>query len=258
MERDLLATPNPSGRAPWANGLLKTSILNWGLSDAVIALGPMKSYTRLAIWCGFEEIAAFDPDAPPTDWNSPARSCEARNNALEPRGQFIVITESLGSFVLLDAFADAAFRFDRLRHENAQQTPERGAALQFIVKRSDNIYFFANQFALLELARVQGVPENERTSPGPNAVVRNAMREWAGSGPGKQLVAFDDPGDILTFNVPDFCEAPGIDAATPCQAEFRNIYVHNDFSWFGAFERPDHAHTWYSRNNGVLKTIFGK
>jgi hypothetical protein len=254
-EKELLALRNPQGRAALLNGSLKAAVLDWGLSDAVIVLGPMKYYTRLTIWCAFEEIASFDPDAPPTTWASPAKSCKPADNASASQSRYVVISESLGSFVLLDAFAEAAYTLGRYQTDDPLLATQPGAALQFIVNRSDNIYFFANQFALLELGRVAGTYSTEAESP--NVEVKGALQEWAGRARGRQLIAFNDPSDILTLPVPDFCAAPQAGAPI-CTGVFHNVTVHNAFNWFGLVEWPTSAHTWYSRNPTVLRTILGR
>ena len=48
--------------------------------------------------------------------------------------EYVVISESLGSFVVLDAYSD----------ENP--------SVRSVLDAAHNLYFFANQFALLELA----------------------------------------------------------------------------------------------------------
>jgi len=273
LAQSLIATRPASGGGAVINKLLKTEIMNWGLSDAVIALGPMKYYTRLAIWCALEEIAAFDPDAPA----EAARSCKADNNANLPVDrQFVIISESLGSFVLLDAFAAAtdgltynAAKNDAAKSDAASPAPasacltksNTGSALCYIVKRSDNIYFFANQFPLLELGRLQGIDEPSSVNQGR---ISNVLRQWAQLGGAdkaagyKQLIAFNDPSDILTDVVPDFCAPAPKRLDNACTGVFTNLYVGNHFNWFGLFENPIDAHVTYSQNPKVLDVIYGK
>jgi hypothetical protein len=114
-ERDhLLATRPRSGGGAFANRRVKQEIMNWGLSDAVIALGPMRLYLVEAMRQAFEHAEDKAKDA----------------------SERAVISASLGSFVVLDAY--------------------RGSAhVQAYLRETDNLYFFANQFALLELARIE-------------------------------------------------------------------------------------------------------
>lgn len=260
----IMNTPARSGGGALINRTLKMSILSWGLSDAVITLGPMKYSTRFAITCAFQEIEDFDAKSAASRGDPTPYDCRhASSPAPSDATQFVVISESLGSFALLDAFAYATYKSKPLR---GASTPgafkaggDEGVALQEIVARSDNIYFFANQFALLELARLEQMRSSSEPD-GSGALVSNTLRTWASSGGGKtgtkQLVAFNDPSDILTYNVPDFCQQQR--AGQPCGGAFTNIEVRNSFRWFGLFERPERAHTWYSRNRKVIEIILGK
>jgi hypothetical protein len=234
-----------SGGGALVNRGLKTQILNWGLADAVITLGPLKQYTRLAVWCAFEEIAAFDPDVPRA--GAEPHDC---SRAVEEHydQQFVVISESLGSFLLLDSFADAAYDQQHPRQASPQSV-ERSAALRFIFDRSDNLYFLANQVPLLELGRIEGVYAPP-SGPAPAGSIRNALGDWASSNAApdrpRQIIAFSDPSDMLSYRV------PRIDPAVVV-----NVYVRNGFSWFGLYENPAKAHTRYSANRDVLRIIFG-
>ena len=113
-----LAKPIRGGRAALFNRDLKHDILNWGLSDAVVALGPMRAYLNHAMELAFDTARGRgDPD----------------------HDSFVVMSESLGSFVVLDAM-------------------DTKPAVADVMSRTDYLYFFANQVALLELARLQGLP----------------------------------------------------------------------------------------------------
>jgi hypothetical protein len=278
----LLATWPVSGGAPVLNGALKTQILDWGISDAVLALGTLKSLLRETIRCSFSDIAEFDrrvaTNAPLTvsTAGGPNYVCGTQNEAAKfagaPSGaRFVLISHSLGAFILMDTFAAAAadakqypqqedncrtyttaplteLRTQGLSPQEASRRSRNSQALCLILGNSNNLYFFANQFALLELGRAQGLTE-ERAGLISSACT-DALSLWAGCGltPGlKQIVAFSDPGDILTFRVP---KIPG--------ATVINVYTHNSTDWLGLFESPEAAHVNYITGDKILGIVFGK
>lgn len=224
-----LKGPTVSGGGAWANAALKRQLMNWGLADAVIALGPMRTLIRKAIDGAFGYAAAFD----------------GRGAAGQ---EFVVVSESLGSFVVLDAAGD---RFGDAR--NARE----------VVAATSDLYFFANQFALLELGRVSGLPAAARpdlvtlapAAPAPQVSPFAVLSQWAQRPAARpelalaprprQVIAFSDPSDALTYNVPP---VPG--------AIVVNVYDRNEFDWFGLIADPIAAHSGHSRNPAVLKMMF--
>jgi hypothetical protein len=279
----LLAVRPKSGGAPHINASLKTQIFDWGLSDAVIALGTPKTFLREAVRCAFSDIAAFDPaQVAPLGGISDTtplavHDCEADDRGpkhpLPPHAQFVLIAHSLGAFLLMDTFAAAAgdanyypalggadscrVHLPLQTTARASDEPAEGAALRNrssqslcdVLQASENVYFFANQFALLELGRTQGLSDFSTTST--ETTHPSALTLWADTrSPGndeKQVVAFSDPGDILTF------EVPRID-----DAKVFNVYPHNEFTWFGLFEWPPTTHTDYFTSAPVLSAVFGQ
>ncbi|MGI8839541.1 MAG: hypothetical protein ACR2F8_01950 [Caulobacteraceae bacterium] len=219
--------PRVSGGGAWANAALKRQIMNWGLADAVIALGPMRTLIRRAIDEAFGFAAAFD----------------GRGAAGQ---EFVVVAESLGSFVVLDAAG----------HADAPRARE-------VVAATSDLYFFANQFALLELGRVSGLPTAAQpdlarpafAAPAPEISPFAVLSKWS-TGPAirpelaaspqpRQVIAFSDPSDMLTYDVPPL---PG--------AIVVNVYDRNEFDWFGLIADPIAAHSGHSRNPAVLKLMF--
>ena len=219
----LLAHKPPLGGAATANGYVKRELMDWGLSDAVIALGPMKHYLHDAIDLAFGYAAA---------------AAQARPTPT----QFVVVAESLGSFIVFDAYAHAKSRVQELLDDTAF------------------IYFFANQLALLELGRLH--------DPSPRAVsmlattgqplsLHQALTAWAApkvraprqARPGapdlKQIIAFSDPSDALTFRVPPIPNALVV-----------NVCDRNGWDLFHRAADPIAAHTGHSRNPHVLDILF--
>lgn len=221
------------GGAAAANKYLKQRILDWGMSDAVIASGPMRTYINATMEAAFEHAGRASGDT-----------------------EYVVVSASLGSFAVLDSFA-------------------RGSpSVRAIMERTYNLYFLANQLALLELARVQDVPDAASNvdwskpaggSATPLVAPRSvhpvspvaALKLWASTGnqplsnngrPGpsqlKQIIAFSDPSDALTFEVPKIEPA-----------EVSNVYVRNAVSWLGLFADPFKAHSGHLQNRAVWKAM---
>jgi len=73
----------------------------------------------------------------------------------------------------------------------------------------------------------------------------------AGEARPKQILAFSDPSDILTYRVPKLRDANGNDIALVV-----NLYDRNEWNWFGLFAVPTTAHLGHSRNPAVLREMF--
>jgi len=206
--RRALDTPSRSGGGASANAMLKREILNWGLADAVIALGPMRQYLHRAMQDAFE-IAV--------------------EGQVAGRAQdHILIAESLGSFVVLDALNSHA--------------PAVGDYLE----RTRDIYFFANQFALLELARIADAPNASRRAPGPQSPLGQleALGEVSAAAPRhRQIIALSDPSDLLTYRVPEIRGTIVV-----------NVYIRNARRIFG-LANPMRAHTGHADNPTVWDVL---
>jgi hypothetical protein len=220
--KTLIATRPRGGGAALANGFLKRGLMDWGLSDAVIALGPMKTYLRDAVDKAFEFAAApYDGDVRPA--------------------KFVVISESLGSFIVFDAYA-----------------AHNGAA-RAVLDQTACLYFFANQIALLELGRLNDPSRRARAAaaalgeaaPGTaEETIHEALKSWAsrpatasltGLPAFKQIIAFSDPSDVLTFRVPKVANAIVV-----------NVYDRNGLDLFHLVADPVAAHVGHSTNTKVL------
>jgi len=302
-------TRPPFHGAPAINRYVKAEIFDWGLVEAVLALGVTKTELRETVRCAMTAVASFDtsrgvvqkptlevPLAPPDISAAETVQCN-KPGPLPSRaaGPFIVTSHSLGSFLLLDAFAAATGDIRDLESElgrtsasptasqpssaattlcnppdeatfaaasepaaNAGVAPADAAAeislaktrigsdgLCFVIKHSDTLYFFANQIPLLELGRME-------TGVNSDGSLRDTLGEWAKlasqarGAPQTQIIAFDEPGDALTF------PAPAIQGAVVL-----NTPVHNATHWFNLIEDPDRAHNGYFTNGVVLRTMFG-
>jgi len=221
------------------NASLKQSIMNWGMADAVLVNGPMRSYFHKAM------RSAFGASLP--------------KDQLDRR--FVIISESLGSFVTLDAFGSDV----------------SNSIFSGILRRTYALYMFANQYALLELGRVDmgssgGQQSVSAVSPGENPPQRasqapeaqsvlRALEKWADPGEGgnealsptfgtsrkevRQIIAFNDPSDVLTFPMPCVRGAVVV-----------NVDVRQSFNVFGLFADPIGAHTAHATSADVLRIMF--
>ena len=206
---ELLASSPRAGRGSWPNAPVKRQIMNWGLSDAVIALGPMRPYISSSLDQAFDLVTRDVPA-----------------NAVR-----IVVSESLGSFVVLDAA--------NLREPNVEK----------FINETGDFYFFANQFSLLELARISGLssqPELKKPAGGESIVLGAQSSSVLGvlskspTGPEgiapemvrpRQVIAFSDPSDMLTWPVPPIKDV-----------EVVNLYDRQSGGPFRLFANPVKAH----------------
>ncbi len=172
-----LAKKPPLGGAAALNGGLKRALMDWGLSDAVIALGPMRRYLHDAMDQAF------------------AYACD-RLDAIGP-AEFVVVAESLGSFIVFDAYGHGK------------------NSVRSVMDSTSYIYFFANQLGLLELGRLNDPTHRNQLLQGSDQnplTLHEALKEWGKPSPNdfapaiKQIIAFSDPSDALTFLVPEIAD----------------------------------------------------
>ena len=221
--QSLLNSKPTAGGGAWLNTAIKRDIMNWGLSDAAMAMGPMRAYFRKAMNEAFEFA---------TESRGPESS----------KQEFVVISASLGSFVVLDALIND-------HHPTA--------AGEEVARQNPLLYFFANQWALLNLARVENLPNQLQTEQfGQNAPESpvNLLQAWVGAADigaeaviPKQIIAYGDPSDILTYRVPAI---PG--------ALVVNLYDRNEIRWFWLFANPMKAHGGHAQNSAVLNSMFAR
>jgi len=230
-----------SGGGAWLNALAKQQIMNWGLSDAVITAGPMQVYIRRALNVTFEDAAKLE------------------GKTLEDQ-EFVVISESLGSFAVLDAFMSEDGSFATA--DGLSQRTSTGVS--DVLAKTFYLYFFANQFPMLELARIENVESPQGQTELTEKITKPmhspfmALKKWAAAkaaipratealapaGAFAQIIAFSDPSDLLTFKVPKIENAKVV-----------NLFDHNAISWFGLFENPVKAHTGHSGNSSAIKAM---
>jgi hypothetical protein len=266
-------------RGVLVNRTLKGSLVDWGLSDVLLATGPMGGILRDGIRQLMAKSAAFDPDlstgANPAaasgryDWRAQLQ----RPPALDR--EFIGVTHSLGGYLLFNALdtGTANSADPRLAAAESQRLAAENSAVQYIFGRMSLIYLFANQLQELEIANLEEAPSTlpsqlksrglEPLPPPPTnpaANFRSLVNHWqelqadfqAALHPNDeaarqklQLVAWSDPSDVLTWRVP---RIGNVDVV--------NLYVQNARHWFWLFESPNAAHGDYAENKSILHVMF--
>jgi len=235
-------------KGAFLNRGLKTSLMDWGFSDAVMAVGSMHDLFREGMRQLFVKSARFNADGSKTnDWEQQSR------NPRRIDREFIVVSHSLGSYLVFSTLnldqqdvtpLPAAIRV------NSDEAAREDAAVDYILQRTSLVYFFANQIPLLELANVEG--------PVTGDVLARRIQRWrelrqefgtASSGtpalPVKppQLIAWSDPNDLLTWCIPEMKPLTIV-----------NLYVRNTW-WHWFIASPARAHDNYASNKSVLRTI---
>ena len=207
------------------NKSVKERLFEWGFGDAVLMTGPVGEVVHDAV------LAAIE--------------CAEREG--NPDRVAFVVTESLGSYVLIEALLGAV-------------AEAAGEGRPGFVARADSLYMLANQWALLALADI-GV----RGEAGPSASeLQEAMNARgqvpvAAAGEIRQIVAFNDPNDVLTYQTPDyFEEAVGVLEGRGRRVTVKNVTVPVATSWFGLFANPLAAHLGYRTDDRVLDLMVGE
>ena len=225
-EAKALESMRPKGAL--INRRLKNNLLDWGFSDAVMAVGPMQDLFREGMRQLFVKSARFHADAPASDdWEQRAKDVQRIDR------EFIVVSHSLGSYLVfstLNLDLPEVLPANASAQSNSEEAAAReDAAARYILERTSLVYFFANQVPLLELASMD---------------LSNRMKRWknlrqAAEKP-QQVIAWSDPSDLLSWRV------PGIDGLI-----VDNLYVRNTW-WHWIIANPASAHGNYDRNKNVL------
>jgi hypothetical protein len=218
-------------RSARANRVLKSDLMDWGFPDAVMALGPLRTY----VLDGIRQLIL----------KSLADSGgEGRADRDQPRAnqEFVVVSHSLGSYLIFSAL-DANYS-----KGNTQATERARRDLEEILKRTSLVVFFANQLRLLELESLDGPSERN---------IATHLEDWAkvrceyiqSLSPASQckppkLIALNDPSDLLTWTVP----ALG-------HIDVENYSVKNSIHWLWLIESPTKAHSNYATDKRAIKEM---
>jgi len=186
------------------------------------------------------------------------------------RDPTVVITHSMGGYMLMDAIDD------ELRNQDCG-TVHGGSPAQKILENTQFIYMMANQVALLDLTTLSHYPRPAGAPPPPPSAsdkleqrftrcwtgaavkVRAALpssgtEEAPGQKPTRQIVAFSDPNDILSWPLKE--RNLGLPRPEWSTVELTNVYMSNgEFSIPLLFSDPVTAHTGYFLNPTVMDML---
>jgi hypothetical protein len=211
--------------------------VDWGLSDVLMAVGPLGGILRDGVRQLMAKSAAFDPHAAEADSSGNGgigkydwKSQLSRDNALDQ--EFIGVTHSLGSYLLFNTLNP---EFDSVAGQNlsaseATRKTAEANAMRYIFERTSLVYFFANQLEMLEITNLESAPDSSTTAmtsrglapapfvpTSPAANFRTLVNRWNdyqtsfqgvlhpsdnASRELVQVVAWSDPSDVITYRVP--------------------------------------------------------
>ena len=219
-------------RGARANRQLKSDLMDWAFSDAVMALGPLRTYVlngiRQLILKSLADAAAA----------SQVNATRARVNQ-----EFVIVSHSLGSYLIF-----SALDMDQMAGKTATAEQTRND-LQQILKRTSLVVFFANQLRLLELVGLDGPSErNIATHLEDWGKVRCEYLKSLPNAPQEcmppRIVALNDPSDLLTWTVPALGDI-----------HVENYSVRNSTHWLWLFENPTSAHSNYATDKRAIKEM---
>ena len=217
----------PRRGAPF-NRAWKSSLLDWGISDVVVAVGAM----RPLLIDGIRQLILKSVTVAPAGNGGPANP---------PAQEFVIVTHSLGSYLIFSALDI------RSTDVTAAAPQSMRAEFALILQHTSQVYFFANQVRLLELADLDTTGGETMLSHMQawadlrTQYLKQAGREDEGT---PQIVAWNDPSDLLTWNVPPLASV-----------NVRNIPVKNAPHWFWLFENPGKAHERYAQNKKIIRQM---
>jgi hypothetical protein len=234
QEEARLLEQKPSPSASLNHGL-KANTMDWGLSDATLAVGPLHWLLMEAIQQLLVRSVEFDGLG-----QFRQKSQQARADS-----EYIFVSHSLGSYLIFSALEGErppdGIKMDMPSNADVDH---RKLVFPIILTHASQAYFFANQVALLELADFgnTGAP----SAGAPQGLFHSwiAYRQKANLEQ-PQIIAWSDPSDILSWWVP---QIDGISV--------QNIPIKNAIHLFGFFENPLLAHDNYAKNKKVLQVIF--
>jgi len=219
-------------RAARANRQLKSDLMDWAFSDAVMALGPLRTHVLDGIRQLILKSLADSTGASQADPSRPRANQE-----------FIIVSHSLGSYLIF-----SALDMDQMTGKTASAEQTRND-LQQILQRTSLVVFFANQLRLLELVGLDGPSErNIATHLEDWGKVRCEYLKSLPNAPQEckppRIVALNDPSDLLTWTVP----ALG-------NIRVENYSVKNSTHWLWLFENPNAAHSNYATDKRAIKEM---
>jgi hypothetical protein len=216
-----------SHHGAWANRVIKSSIEDWGFTDAILATGPLQPYLIEGLRQLIEKAV-----------ETPLEGATAKSST----DDLFIVTHSLGSWLV----------FMALDSENVPGPPEwqrNNDDLQYVLRRTSVVYYLANQMRLMEMSNLEG---NSKT------VVTPHLQEWVKARstqlpadrskdlPVAKIVAWSDPSDLLTWKVPSIANV-----------SVENCAIRNTINWV-IFENPTKAHDDYGLQRKVIDQMFDR
>jgi len=219
-------------RAARTNRQLKSDLMDWAFSDAVMALGPLRTFVLDGIRQLILKSLVDSPGASLADPSQPRTNQE-----------FVIVSHSLGSYLIFSALDS-----NQLIGKTSAAEQSR-SDLQEILKRTSLVVFFANQLRLLELVGLDGPSErNIATHLEDWGKVRCEYLKSLPDGPAEcrppRIIALNDPSDLLTWTVPSLGDI-----------QVENYSVKNSTHWLWLFENPTSAHSNYATDKRVIKEM---
>jgi hypothetical protein len=214
----------------------KNAVLDWGFTDAVLAVGPLRPY----LLEGIRELVLKSADV----------AVDGSRGSVTgplPNQEFFFVSHSLGSYLIF-----SAMEFDG-SHTDSASSQDWRVRYENVLRQTSTVYFLANQLRLLELANLD-------VSAGVNMM--DHLKKWGQlrhdylSSLGRAapddlkpalIVAWSDPSDLLSWTVPDLADTSNVSV--------ENLTVKNALHWFWLIENPASAHANYATNHRVIEAI---
>jgi Protein of unknown function (DUF2971) len=246
--------PRLSAAPASINKAIKVGIMEWGLADAIIVSSELRQINREAVAeaMGIElaEALALDSDNTGTLRPSGIRVDLVRRLSEKNDLRFAVISESLGSYVILDALGSASRQvqppLESTGGLTADEREDRMPAEAVAICGASQIHMFANQVPLLRLSEIT---VDRRAGPSGRGLAADALEYCdkfdrnIGKKPGtpgfaaRQIVAYHDPSDLLTYYLSDPPEAEGANnritnVVVPFAKTWIPLFVANPIAYF--------------------------
>jgi hypothetical protein len=229
-------------RAAYLNRNIKIGLMDWGMSDALLAVGPMQGLLIESLRQLLVKCVAASGDEPK------ALAELVSGDAGLSDSEYIVVSHSLGSFLVFSALNSEMHGTANISSPgNAKTgvlTPRVAGAFTYVLRHTGQAYFFANQVSLLELAMLRSPSQ-----PGPPSTYAIDLAHWGdvrtrAGGSKPQVVAWSDVDDLLSWYLPDI---QGVKVV--------NLNAKNASHWFGLYEGPLAAHDKYASNKTVIGVL---
>jgi len=220
-------------RGALINRSLKNSVLDWGFSDAVLAVGPMRTLLLESIRQLVLKSVNVAADGSRGDASGPL-----------PNQEFVIVSHSLGSYLIFSALD---LDLTELGTSAMQAWKEK---FENILSHTSMVYFFANQLRLLELANLDVMTNQsmidhlEAWGQLRRTYLASLIVSTHNNLIPPQIVAWSDPSDLLSWDVPELKTVV-----------VKNWSVKNSTHWLWLFESPTGAHDNYAINKRVIRVM---